>query len=143
MITQLMHPILDTGSLVQMMLEKIKEGNFTDPMMDTKYIDQEMVQKIMQPIFDELKIKPIVNSAWIHFMMPGSSQEDGHNHSNDIGVYYLLVDEKSGNLFFNNLNIEITPEVGLFLIIPAEEIHSMKMNKSTIIRIAMGMELYK
>ena len=76
-------------------------------------------------------------------MMPGSSQEDGHNHPTDIGVYYLLVDEKSGNLFFNNLNIEITPKAGLFLIVPAEEIHSMKKNNSTIIRIALGMELYK
>jgi len=141
-ITKLKHPIAERGKLVAMMLAKIKEGNFTDLTKDTLYIEIGLVQKIMKPIFDKLKINFIVNSAWIHFMMPGSNQDAGHNHPFDVGVYYLQVNEKSGNLFFNNLDIEITPEVGLFVIVPAKEIHSMLENKSNEIRIAMGMELH-
>jgi len=143
MITQLMYPIPERDELLNMMLDKIKAGNFTDLTKDTMYIGKDMIQKIMKPIFDKLKINYIVNSAWIHFMMPGSNQDTGHNHPEDVGVYYIQVNEKSGNLFFNNLNIEITPKVGLFVIVPAEEIHSMLENKSNEIRIAMGMELYR
>lgn len=142
-ITKLIHPIAEKEELLDMMLDKIKEGNFTDLTKDTLYIDKDMIQTLMKPIFDKLKINFIVNSAWIHFMMPGSNQDTGHNHPYDVGVYYLQVNEKSGNLFFNDLNMEITPKVGLFLIVPAKVIHSMKKNKSNKIRIAMGMELHQ
>lgn len=140
-ITQLKHPIAKQKELLDIMFAEIKKGVFTDPTRGTTYIDSQMVQKIMQPIFDKIKINYTVISAWIHFMLPGSNHELGHNHAVDIGVYYLKVTETSGNLFFNNLNIEITPEVGLFLIVPATEIHSMLENKSNQIRIALGMEL--
>jgi len=143
MITQLKHPIKRKDELLDMMFEKMQQGAFGDSLKSTMYIDADMVQEIMQPIFDKLKTNYIIKSAWMHYMMPGANHESGHNHSTDVGVYYLQVSPTSGDLLFNDLKIQITPEVGLFLIVPAKEIHSMLENKSDIVRIAMGMEIEK
>ncbi len=74
----------------------------------------------------------------VHFMLPDADHQAGHNHSTDTGIYYLQIPKNSGNLVFPNLNIEIEPHEGLFLVVPAKEIHTITENKSDGIRLALA-----
>ncbi len=141
MITQLKFHIEKQDELIAEMLKARDSGIFGNVNKSTLYIDKNMVQELINPLFEKLGISRKVKSAWTHYMEPGSDQAAGHNHPLDVGVYYLQVNENSGDLRFNNLKIDIHPEVEMFVIVPATEIHSMLENKSNIIRIALGMEL--
>ena len=71
-------------------------------------------------------------------MKPGADHNAGHNHQTDTGVYYLQAPKNCSKLIFPNLGIEIEPHDGLFVVVPAKEIHLMTENKSDEIRLALA-----
>jgi len=140
MITTLTHLIDGKMKFMEKVYTEIEKNNFGDPTKGTFYLENDLVQKLMQPIFDNIKINYRVSLAWVHFMAPGASHTM-HNHQHDIGVYYLKIPKDSGNLVFEDS--EIIPRDNLFVLIPAEKKHSMATNNSNKNRITMAMDLQK
>ena len=73
-----------------------------------------------------------------HFMKPGSQYDIPHDHVEKTGVYYLQVPKNCGSIYFPNLNVEIEPHEGLFVLVPSKEKHGITENKSDGIRIALA-----
>jgi len=129
------------NELIDMLLEA-KEREFFAQDNGSIIISKDMVQKIMKPIFESIQTKYKVKKAWIYHMDSKATLE-GHYHKYAVGVYYLKVDKNVGALFFENLDVKIKPEVGMFVVIPANETHSVLKNKSNELRISLCMELIK
>ena len=96
----------------------------------------------LDPFFLDLikknKLGNKITNSRVHFMKPKAHHKDGHNHETATGVYYLQTPKNSGNLIFPNLDIEIEPHEGLFIVVPAKETHAITENTSNEIRLALA-----
>lgn len=121
---------------------KLNTGNFIDPQRIFFYYENDRIQKIMEPIFNELKLDVKIIQAWVHIMAPGADHTT-HNHEHDTGVLYLIAPKNSGNLYFDDFGITIPIEEDLFVLVPAKEKHSITKNKSKEMRITLAMAMEK
>ncbi len=119
---------------------EIENKFFSDPHKQFIYLEPSRVQDNFQELFFRMGKNYKVTAAWIHVLSPGYGY-DPHQHEMDTGVYYLKAPKNSGNLVLDDLNVEITPEEDMFVIVPGGTHHSIKTNNSKELRIALAMKL--
>ncbi len=120
--------------------QRLERENFVDPDRKFLYFDTEQIQKMMEPIFEKLKLDVKIIQAWVHVLEPGAAHTT-HNHEHDTGVYYLQALKNCGNLYFDDLDIEIPIEEDLFIVVPAREKHSITKNNTRHQRIALVVDM--
>ena len=128
----------DKEQWIKFMNKEMKIHNFPDKIKGCVDIDHTKIEPFFTELLKKLSMNGKITRAWIHFMAPSSDHDTGHNHQTDTGVYYLQVSKNTSKLRFPNLDIEIEPHEGLFVVIPAKEIHAMTENKSNETRLTLA-----
>lgn len=128
--------------LIQEVKERLVTENFIYPDKKFLYFDVKRIQKMMEPIFKKLKLDVTITQAWVHVMEPGASHLV-HDHADDTGVYYLQVLKGSGNLIFDDYDIEIPVEEDLFILVRGKEKHSITKNRTKFQRITLAFSMEK
>ena len=122
--------------LIQETLDFIKNYKFSN----TKKAEMKILD--IDPFFFNLikrwGLGTKITNPRVHFMMPNADHKAGHSHQTATAVYYLQTPKNSGSLIFPNLDIEIEPHEGLFVVVPAKETHAITENKSDGIRLALA-----
>ena len=128
----------DKDLWIDFMNKEMKIRDFPDKIKGCVDIDHTKIEPFFMTLLERLDQNGKITRAWIHFMTPGSDHDTGHNHQTDTGVYYLQTAKNTSKLRFPDLDIEIEPYDGLFVIVPAKEIHAMTENKSDGIRLTLA-----
>lgn len=140
---QLVETIPEKEELIDFIYDKMKKKE-TEPasISNVGYVilDNAKMQKIFQPLFDKLKIKPTISYVYIHF-----TGEDGnfstHWHDKPHAVYYLQIPIPCGQLYFDEFDQRHQPVENQLLIIPTNVKHSILRHGNKIPRIAVTMQL--
>lgn len=119
---------------------RVAKEHFVDPDRKFLYFEPEKIYKMLESIFKKLKLNIKISQTWVHIMEPGAIHTT-HNHEHDTGVYYLQAFKNCGNLYFDDLDIEIPIEEDLFIVVPAREKHSITKNKTRHQRIALVVDM--
>lgn len=120
--------------------EKAAQTTPQDPLRIFIYYDIAKIGKLLEPVFQKLKLNVRITQAWVHILKP-DGYHTIHTHEHATGVYYLKTPEKSGNLFFNDFDITIPVEEDLFVLVPAKIKHSITTNRSKDDRVAIGLAM--
>ena len=128
--------------LLQEVRQRLKTENFIYPDKKFLYFDVKRIQKMMEPIFKKLKLDVTITQAWVHVMEPGAAHLI-HDHEDDTGVYYLEVIKDSGNLIFEDYDIEIPVEEDRFILVRGKEKHSITKNRTKYQRITLAFSMEK
>ena len=94
----------------------------------------EEVDSFFYDLIKENNLGTKITEARTHFMRKGAVYDYPHDHHLDTGVYYLQVPKNSGVLKIDKT--KIAAKEGLFVIIPANTMHTISKNKSKEVRIA-------
>ena len=121
---------------------RVAKENFVDPDRKFLYFEPEKIYKMLEPIFKKLKLNVKISQTWVHIMNPKAFHTT-HNHEHDTGVYYLQALKDCGNLYFDDMDIEIPIEEDLFIVVPAREKHSITKNRTKFQRIALVVAMEK
>ena len=104
--------------------------------------DMKIKPKYLDPIFEDFIRKNNlgirITKAWVHYMDKGADYGSPHVHAVDTGVFYLQVNEKSGDLSIPEKNESVTPENGMLVIVPANDYHVISKNESEETRYALA-----
>ncbi len=128
--------------LLQEVKERLVTENFIYPDKKFLYFDVKRIQRMMKPIFKKLNLDVTILQAWVHVMEPGASHLI-HDHADDTGVYYLEALKDSGNLIFEDYDIEIPVEEDRFVLVRGKEKHSITKNKTKFQRITLAFSMEK
>ncbi len=110
-------------------------------------------------MYDEQKFK--ITTSWVLKTLPGQCVEGFHRHTNCMysGVFYVDVNEISGDIFFTNplpndfqvkfsksnkyntFNYRILPECGMLIFFPAGLVHRIFKNESNMIRYSISFNI--
>lgn len=131
----------DRDQWIQFMNREMKVRDFPDKIKGCVDIDYTKIEPFFTGLLKKLDMSGKITRAWIHFMASGSDHDTGHNHQTDTGVYYLQTTKNTSKLRFPNLDIEIEPHDGLFVVVPAKEIHAMTENKSNETRLTLAFSI--
>lgn len=111
-----------------------------DPVIFAK-VPSDIIDRNFQGVFKELKIAPRVVDAWLNAFPVGHSSMAGHNHANEVWIYYLNVPKNSGNLILVDQDTEYEPKENDLVVIPKGQNHKVTENKSDGFRISLAVEL--
>jgi len=125
--------------LVRETLDYMDSHKFTIP--EKAGINLDGVDDFFLHLIKRYNLGTKITNPRMHFMKPGADHNTGHNHQTDTGVYYLQTPKNCSKLIFPDLGIEIEPHEGLFIVVPAREIHAMTENKSDGIRLALAFNI--
>jgi len=103
-------------------------------------VPSDIIDRNFQHIFKEKGIDPRVVDAWLNAFPIGHSSMAGHNHVDEVWVYYLNTANNCGNLILDKKTV-ITPLEGDLVVIPKGTTHQVTENKSNEYRISLAMEL--
>lgn len=123
--------------------ELIKQGMeyFNSPQIIKKpkpMLKMEDIDPFWVDFIKKHKIGTKISGVGIHCMRPGSESPAGHLHGKARGVYYLQTPDGVGDLTFPNLNKIVKPHKGLFVMVPAKELHAITKNTGKGIRLILA-----
>ena len=124
----------DGSKLIDEMNTHIKEN----PTFEKGPLKYDKLPEFFYDLIKRYNLGTKITKVRTHFMKPGSQYDIPHDHVENTGMLYLQTPKGCGSIYFPDLDVEIEPHEGLFLIIPAKTKHGITENKSDGIRIALA-----